>query len=315
MKDRSRAGWRRTGTCMAVALAGTVGMFFAQSEASATDTLSSIIVSNALPGMVQTPVGPLNGPINQSNLHYFGGSSGTIGQMVASGAVTGYLRSWAHEPVNGDVAVIGAFQFQDTSEMGSILAGMNSANGAQGSSTFAVPGITGGLGSVSHMTNSGIAVTVYVVTFAKGAIAYDVTLESTSGDLTTADALTLADNQYAAAPGATVTPSSNWATEVGAVVGVALVAIFVVGLIVILVQRGRRQSATLAPSPSSFGYLPPPPSGAWPGGVSYPPPPPPTGSLSPGWTTVGESNSVQWHWDGTAWTGRRQLTPAGWVEG
>jgi hypothetical protein len=313
MKDRSRAGWRRTSTCMAVALAGTVGMFLAQSEASATDSLSAIIVSNALPGMVQTPAGPLNGPINQSNLQSFGGSSGALGQAMASGAVTGYLRSWTHEPVDGDVAVIGAFQFQDASDMGSVLAGMNSANGAQGSSTFAVPGITGGLGSVSHTTASGIPVTVYIVTFAKGAIAFDVTLESTSGDLTSADALALADSQFASAPGATVTPSSNWATQVGAVVGVALVAIFVVGLIVILVQRGRRRSATLAPSPLSTAYLPPPPTGARPAGVSYPPPP--TESLSPGWTTVGETNSVQWHWDGTAWTGRRQLTPAGWVEG
>jgi len=312
MKDRSRAGWRRTSTCMAVVLAGTAGMFLAQSQASATDSLSSIVVSNALPGMVQVPAGALNGPLNQSNLHYFGGSNGTLGKLVTSGAVTGYLRSWAHEPVNGDVAVIGAFQFQDATEMGSVLAGMNSANGQQGS-TFAVPGITGGSGSVSHTTASGVPVTVYVVTFAKGDIAYDVTLESTSGDLTSTDALTLADSQFAAAPGATVTPSSNWATQAGEVVGVALVAIFVIGLIVILVQRSRRQSTPLAPSLSSATYLPPPPPGAGPGGMPYPPPP--TESLSPGWTTVGETNSVQWHWDGTAWTGRRQLTPAGWVEG
>lgn len=62
-------------------LIGTVltaaGVFCIQSPASGASTLSSVVLSQSLPGLVPAPPGVRNGPINESNLSLVtGGTSG-----------------------------------------------------------------------------------------------------------------------------------------------------------------------------------------------------------------------------------------------
>jgi hypothetical protein len=55
--------------------------------------LSSTVLSNTLPGFVASPAGTANnGPINQSNVNYFGAAASGLTRFIANGSISGYVQ-------------------------------------------------------------------------------------------------------------------------------------------------------------------------------------------------------------------------------
>jgi len=130
--------------CVATLLLTSAALLGAQSVAAAMTSLSSVVLSQTLPGMVAAPPGVRNGPINESNIGLVTGGSSSFeatqfGQLLASGNVNGYVRSWVHEPVNGDAVVICAFQFLDPGQAASFVSG--AVPQQDGATSFAVPNV------------------------------------------------------------------------------------------------------------------------------------------------------------------------------
>ena len=105
---------RRVSGPLILVMLTAAGLFCDQSPASAANSLSSVVVSNSLPGLIAAPPGIRNGPINESNLSLVTGGSSSpaatqFAQLLTSGNVTGYVRSWVHQPSNGDAVVVSAF--------------------------------------------------------------------------------------------------------------------------------------------------------------------------------------------------------------
>jgi hypothetical protein len=235
----------------------------AQSTAGASSGLSSVVLADTVPGLVAAPPGARNGPIDQSNLALvLGGSNQAVlsqfAQQLASGDVSGFIRTWAHQPANGDAVEITAFQFQDPTQAASFLNGEEgSVSQLTGVGSFAVPNIPGAAGYILHGSASGTPYTEYVAVFAKANIDLNVTVLTASGDLGAADATHLAGQQWANVP----TPV-DWARVVGLAVGLGLL---VLSVVIVLVARNRRYPpAFAAPAfPASPGPwappVPPPP--------------------------------------------------------
>jgi hypothetical protein len=257
-KDANGANaiWRLVGKIAVIVSLTTAYVFVMQSSAFASGSLSSTILSIPEPGLVALPLGAYNGPITQTNIDAVMGSSsdstGALGKALADGDVTGYIRTWAHQPSDGQAVVIGAFEFTFASEESSFLGSLNTQMHSQsGSEALAVPGISGASGAEVHTsTASGTPLSEYEVTFQKGNLVFQVAVVSSSGGLTSADALSIADRQYASAPDtpastATVIYRLDW-TKVGVLVGGILltIALFIVG-------RKRKYPAALS------GFAPP----------------------------------------------------------
>jgi hypothetical protein len=215
-------------------------VFVMQSNAFASGGLSSIILSIPEPGLVAVPLGTYNGPITQSNVNAVMGSStdatSSLGHSLADGSVTGYIRSWAHQPSDGDAVVIGAFQFTFAAEEVSFLDSLDTQMHSQsGSAPLTVPGIPGVSGAEVHTSASGTPLAEYEVTFEKGNTVFQVAVASSSGSLTSADAISIADRQFANAPDTPASTASvvyrlDW-TKVGILAGGVLLTIvlFIVG--------------------------------------------------------------------------------------
>jgi hypothetical protein len=204
--EGSNLGRRLFGRIAVIALLGAAPIVALQSYASAsTSSLSSIILANPLPGLVQLPLGTENGSITQSNVSLVLGSSESassgLGQSLADGEVTAYIRTWAHQPSNGDALVITAFAFKYASDESSFMNGLDSQLGSQsaeaGNAAFAVAAIPGATGAEVHTSSSGVPLSEYVVSFVKGNTAFQEVVATTSGDLTAADAIEVANQQYA----------------------------------------------------------------------------------------------------------------------
>ncbi len=246
--------------------------------ASADPDLSSIVVSQALPGMVEAPPGPLNGPLTSSELGSITGNSGVTGplsQALASGAASAYIRMWTNEPPNGAFVEVVAAQVPSTADAASALAGAEAATRSQQFGRFDVSEVPDAVG-VTFVTNSASGVvSEEIVLFAKGNILFfvatgQVTTAANSGaaQLSEPDVIQIARQQAAAAPGPVLLPSDggpeNTAYRVGEYLGAALLIAGAVGVAVFFVRRsGRRPSHAAA-----YG-------GAWTGavtGLDYPPP-------------------------------------------
>jgi hypothetical protein len=319
-------------------VAVTLGLLAAPTAAGAgPSSLSSVVLADTLPGLVATAPGPTNGPINASNLGSFGtngaGAAG-LARRLADGEVSGQLRFWLHRPPNGDGVVISAFQYGDPTPLGAFLAGMNSSLAGVATGTFDVPGIFGASGYTAHVSASGTPATAYIVTFAKGRIAFEVQVITAAGDLTNADAVSVAARQAANAPGALRAPTrapsgSSRAYRVGEVVGLVLLGVLVVALVLLGVRRSRVRGNRVRGNRVSGNRVRrsrvrrsrvqrrPIVGAAWPAGPSLPDPPPttPAPSRAVGWHVDPDHLSEQAYWDGRSWTARRRWSGATWVEG
>jgi hypothetical protein len=318
--------WRRRAVSLVFAASACVaGVFFAQPEALAAGNLSTVVLTTTFPGMVAAAPGGNNGPLGGANLGYLPVSTAVGAKLLldlGTGQVLGggYFRVWSRQPPNGDAVSIFAIPFKtsavEQSWLDEVDAGLKSQPGA---TMFAVPGVPGAEGYTARvMTSAGIPATGDAVTFDSGNTFFVLMIATATGDLTIADAVSLATRQAANAPGASSTSSNTMAYETGGAVGVALL----VGLFVMLTRRTRNRAVTHTVQRSSFQTYTAQSNTAQSNTVqtntirtntvrtsssSYPALP--SEPLEPGWTVVGDSDS-EWYWDGRAWTDRRQLTPA-----
>jgi len=207
----------RGAQCAALVGVAVVALTLQSSAAFASGGLSSIVLSKALPGFVQTAPGPDNGPLTQASVATVF-ASGTaaqrseISEMLSSSQLSGFVRVWHSEPLTGDGLVEFAFQSPSATELSFLLGGFQ--KGAESSvtanhgHTFVVSGISDTQGYDVNFASGDPPVHEFIVAFAKGDSAFLLTLVSTKYDLTEADAITLAQRQAASTPGAAIAPQS-----------------------------------------------------------------------------------------------------------
>jgi hypothetical protein len=256
-------------------------------SASADTNLSSIVLSQALPGMVAAPAGPLNGPLTSSEVESWGNNSGptsALGQAIGSGQVNGYRRMWANQPPNGAFVQIVAAQMPSSSDAAFALGGADHELATNPFGRFAVPEIPGARGyTLTTNTPSGV-VNQEVVRFAQGSILFEVAV----GQVTTAansgapplsqdDAIQIARQQAATAPGSPTSPSYASAEPItfilGEFFGAALLIGGLVWLVIFVVRRSNRANRAVDLAPTGY-WMPAPGEPA----LGFPPPPPPNGS-------------------------------------
>jgi hypothetical protein len=297
--------------------------------------LSTVVLSDTLPGMVPSPAGTTNGPLNQANVSLFnGGSSETaaIDQQLSNGNLTGYLRVWTQQPPAGDGAVILALALKDATLVPQFLGGVNFGVRSTGASSFPVPQISGATGFSDRIAVSGAPATGYAVTFARGDTIFSVELVTESGDLAPSDAIALAARQAIAAPGAPSSPvttsgsPATGANRVSEIVGFVIGAGILIGLVLLLVllvrHRKRRFTITTTyPGVFSHQFSPVGFSSPLAQPRSYAPPmaapmPVPTLALGPGpgWYPEEGDCYQQRYWDGQGWTASLRWDGAAWVD-
>ena len=320
-------------------LATVLGLLFAAtSMTSVADAdavpgnLSSVVLSETLPGFVASPPGPKNGPVDQSNLNLFGGdgdANASLAPELADGDVNGLYRFWVHQPLNGDGIVISAFQFKSPRQAASYLGDLDAGYSLVSAATFAVPALSGASGYIANVSASGSPATAYVVTFAKGGVAFEVQVITASGDLTSTDAVSLATAQSAAVPGAPqdaiVPPVTHGSDRNAVIIGLAVLAIIVVVAIALLVaprsrrRRRSRRSGTSRRTGRPSGARMPSAPGVVPAVPVVPAPrAEPAATAAPtrevGWHVDPEHLSEQVYWDGQSWTARRRWSGTAWVQ-
>lgn len=137
--------------------------------------------------------------------------------------------------------MISAFQFLDPTQATSFANEENGSLQQPGVSPLGVSNVPGATGFLVHTSVSGIPVTEYLVAFIKGSTDITVDVVTESGDLTAADATSLASQQWANVPTPTDwTPLIRSATVIGVVL---------LSLIIVLVARRRRYPAVFTARP------------------------------------------------------------------
>jgi hypothetical protein len=273
-----------------------LGALVASAPAAADPPLSSVVLSDSLPGFVVSPPGPGNGPIAGS-----GSSSGIAGlaaQFLGGSTPQGYVRSWTRS--GGDSAAIAVVRDGNSGLLSTVVGSLNHGLSASGATPFAVAGVSGASGFSVSGTAGGTSATSYFVDWVQGDELFLVGLQTSSGDVTEADAVTLASRQ------ADHTGSSGFVTPL--VLGLAAAAVVLLVVVVTaVVRRGRRRTErravemgwpSLAPRPGSppAGLaapgstdtaalrgmdLTPPGVGVAPAGNGHGSPPPPVPVASP----------------------------------
>jgi len=233
-------------------------------KAFASGPLSSIVLSETEPGLVAAAPGPFNGTLTPSNLDVITGSSGpgenALAQDLTGGNLSAYVRTWIHQPADGDAVVITAYQFAHALDESTFLAGVdNSMQDRAGAVAFAAPGIPGAIGSETHASTSGTNLTEYAVVFQRGNLVFQVEVASSSGDLTSADAVSVASQQFAAAPD---TPAGPGTTDLNGLRDVLLVVGLVLIVTMVVVGRTRKYPHALTGHPLGMPTAPAPP-GPW----------------------------------------------------
>lgn len=306
---------RLPGYLLFAMLAGTAGLLTAQSAAVAAPDLSTVVLSNTLPGMVAAAPGADNGPATGANLQLLGMSpaaASTLQEHINDGDVAGYIRLWSRKPPNGDAVLDSAFQFQNAEAADAWLAGENSSlrsePGVMGTNVLGIPGASEY--TVPTTTSSGTPFKTYLVFFNKGDISFQVGVGTSSGDLTYSDAIALANSQAANAPASSNTNSSSSDSSslpyrAGEIFGAVIVALVILWVISALIRRSRRKNPATG-SALSVGSRPV--VGAY--------PPPPSGATEPGWIASRTNMNEQFFWNGKEWAGRRhwRAAGAGWVQ-
>jgi hypothetical protein len=273
----SSAAKRLVGRVGVVGLLSTAPVFLLQSNAFGAGSdlgsgLSSTILANPVPGLVPLPLGTQNGPITQSDVGLVLGSdesaSSALGQSLGDGTVSAYIRSWNHQPGDGDALVISAFGFKYASDETSFVNGLDSQlqsqAGQAGNATIAVTGIPGAAGAEEHTSSSGLPLSEYLVSFSKGNTVFLEVVATASGDLTSANAISVANQQFAVAPDISASGSTtNWHL----LPGVPLVGLLLC-VVIVAIGRMRKYPEALRGLPPGSGNGGAPaavaaPSGPW----------------------------------------------------
>lgn len=210
--SRIKTGRSRISVVFIAALASTWIVLLVLPEVPAPDAsatgartlnLSTIVLSRTLYGLVQTPHGPENGSLTLSEIKrlpvYFPGERTLEGEM-ADGMAVGYVRTWINKPADGDLALIIALKFKKSTQANAFLSVDQSTLRSDELNEFLVPGVSGAGGFEILATQSPLGRTEYIADFARASIFFDVAVVNGLGDISTADAATLAKEQYARSP-------------------------------------------------------------------------------------------------------------------
>jgi hypothetical protein len=228
---RSHSARRLVGRLAVIGLLSTAPALLVPSSAWASggdDGLSTTILAHTVPGLVPAPLGTENGPV----------------ALSAVGDVGAYIRTWNHQPTNGEAVVIEAFEFTNSSAetffLNTLDSGLKGQAREKGNAAFAVTGIPGASGAEVHTTSSGKPVTEYIVSFEKGNTVFQEVEATSAHELTAADAVAVADRQVAHAP-AVLSSGTSWIL----LPGVPLLAFFLC-IVTVAIRRKRRQPAHLS---------------------------------------------------------------------
>lgn len=235
---------------MVVLVGAVLAVALPCSVATASENLSSTLLTTALPGFVQTPLGPDNGPINSTNINTLF-SSDTVSQRaqmsqeLSDGNLSGYVRIWRKQPLQGDGLVLTVFQTSAGSSISALLGGYEKGAAALstelGGSTFSVPGVVDAQGYDINVVTQNPPFREFVIAFAKGDTAYFMNLVTAKYDLTENDAITLAQRQWSMAPGSAVAPTTP--PSVGEDLLFGVIAALVVAAIGAVWRRARSRRA------------------------------------------------------------------------
>jgi hypothetical protein len=224
------------------------GFLLVPSTAIAAGDLSSVVIVKTFPDLTASPPGALNGPISVSNLSDVIGSDDRranefMSQQLAGGDVSGYVRVWRHQPVNGEMITISAFRFHSLSELKFWQDGVNGEiRSLAGVATVAVPRVKGARGYKFQRSTLGTLTMEYEITFVEGQTSFLVNVVSPSDRLTSSDAVTLATRQALSATVDSSTTSENSTFVVDIVSGAAVLIGFVALVLAVRLMRKRRRS-------------------------------------------------------------------------
>ena len=305
-------GWRSVTAFCALLFSALAVACPTSAGATGSSDLSGAVLSSTIPGYEATPLGTTNGPLTQSSLDEFGPAASVLGQQLANGDLTGYLRVWTHTPLNGDAVEIFALQFSNPAEIAGVLSGFASS---QHGSQFRVPGVSGANGYASVATTaSGTPAKTYSVTFTDGDRVFLVFVLTESGDLTSADAIKVASEQAAHVGGATVPSSSSGSSPeyvAGEIFGAVVLVVIALIVVIAIVRRSRRNGELHHGHPangSAVGLASP----GWPSVSEAAPSLPTRSPIQPGWEPIPGNMNTQAYWDGQAWTARRTWAAGRW---
>jgi hypothetical protein len=281
-------------TAFGFLFAGTAG------AESPVDLSTKVLTQIPILGLIPTTPGPTNGPIDSSNIGYFGGKGGIVEQELASGDLVGYIRAFTHNPPNGQAVVIEGDWVKDQSNIPEVLAGVE---GAAKGPRFSVPGIADAIGfETTSPTSTAIQ---YAVACSSGNYVFIALAESTDGSLGKNSAVAVAAAQAAAVPGAPAaaasgTGTSNTYYKAGEVLGGVFLVVAILGGVTVAIRKSSNGTQTATPAPSASRTWPSP-------GAST--------TLQVGWHQVGQNFNEQFYWDGRGWAASRQWRAGlGWTE-
>jgi hypothetical protein len=232
-----------------------LGVVVPASSASASSSSSgnlAYIVLPVVPNYVESAPGPDNGPINSSNIAtIFSGDTAAqralVSQQFANGQLSGYIRVFRSQVQSGDGVVEYAFEAPSVYSISTFLGGFEEAAASQVTethgSTFAIPGVPEGNGYDSYVASGDPPFRDFVVAFAKGNIAFVLTLVTPWNDLTKANAISLAQRQWTLAPETAVAPQTPPSVAEDLLFGVvAAMAVALIGIAWTTMRRRRRLS-------------------------------------------------------------------------
>jgi hypothetical protein len=232
--------------CLIAVSVATLVVALQPPPAFASGSLSTIVVTKTFPGFVLSTPGTDNGPLTAASVSSLFANESKVQQaqfvqLLNSGQLSGYARIWRSQPLVGSAVVLFAFHTDSNYSLSTLLGGLEKGIAAQvvlnHGSTFGVPGVADSKGYSVNVSENGTAVREFAVAFAKGNDAFLITLATTNYSLTKANAVTLAQRQWAQTPGAAVAPQSPPSVAVDLLWGV--VAAFVVAMLSVLWLRQR----------------------------------------------------------------------------
>ncbi len=219
-----------------------------QSGAVAAVHPTSVIVDKTFPGLVVSPPGPLNGVMSSTAFGDIPASTPVAADILQDAGLNklwGFWRTW-RSPTNADAVVIYQFTFVNAAAQTSWIADYHTYATTQTaipSTPFPVPGIPGAEGyALRGSPSPGAPGVDNLVDFSKGNTSFLVQVFS-AGDLTSANAVSLAQAQAAKVPG----PATSSYYKYGEIAGAAVAGILVVGLIVVLSRRRKSKAVSAQP--------------------------------------------------------------------
>ena len=209
----------------AVIAAGIVCM--AATQVGAAPPLSSVVITQPLPGFVVVPPSSDNGYLTPLDADQpgLGLSSDLVEQYGADGDLTSYARAW-HDPATGDGLEMIATRFVNPSLIPLFVQGVA---GMHHNTAFRMDGKFAAQGYSLSGTMAGVGFDQYVVMFTVRDTVFVTTL-LTRGDLNAFDAFKVAQEQVQSVAGPSGTGTSWWPVSRDATGLLALAVVSVVAL-------------------------------------------------------------------------------------